>query len=384
MLTLSADRNWFMLFLRVVLPCMCLVIISWSGFFLKIAALMPRFVTGYVSFLALNSFKGFVGKELPKSMASVSWIDVLMSVTGFLMVMTVAENLLSEMLNFYYTELMAKNLDFFARKAYPCHALIQWGLLALNAKLIWGATGDSWMEGDSVMGLDAVQLFYVTHMVLILFLILFVLVISGIIFNHVHLLVYQALHEVKDNPTAGFLLKDRELALLYKDCYGMYADTERDAKGHGHGVIERWEIVEWILEVMDKDLDDTQKALCRKIAPEVWCHGKDTIDSVEEFKMGFPKVMKQVGALMGPKKSKVALFFGWLPNIFSCGPKKAAKATKEAARKRYEVSRRNAEAATGIVGDEKIGVEKKENNFVKSPSKSSSPAKSSPSPATTK
>ena len=43
-----------MLFLRVILPCMCLVVISWAGFFLKIAALMPRFVTGYVSFLALN------------------------------------------------------------------------------------------------------------------------------------------------------------------------------------------------------------------------------------------------------------------------------------------------------------------------------------------
>ena len=44
-------------------------------------------------------------------MASVSWVDNLMSVTGLMMIFTVMENLTSEMLNFYWTDQLARTLD---------------------------------------------------------------------------------------------------------------------------------------------------------------------------------------------------------------------------------------------------------------------------------
>jgi hypothetical protein len=71
------------------LPSVFLVIISWAGFFITPKALMPRFASGFISFLSLNTFKGQVQSQMPAGAQIVTWIDVYMSAVGLMMVFAV-------------------------------------------------------------------------------------------------------------------------------------------------------------------------------------------------------------------------------------------------------------------------------------------------------
>ena len=52
--------------------------ISWSAFFIRLKALMPRFASSFISFLALNTYRSSVRKELPENMGELCWVDIFM------------------------------------------------------------------------------------------------------------------------------------------------------------------------------------------------------------------------------------------------------------------------------------------------------------------
>ncbi len=57
-----------MLFVRFVLPMIALVCVSWSAFFVRPVALMPRFVSGFISFLGLTTLRNGIIAQMPKTM----------------------------------------------------------------------------------------------------------------------------------------------------------------------------------------------------------------------------------------------------------------------------------------------------------------------------
>jgi hypothetical protein len=63
---------------RLILPMSVLVVMSWAGFWIRPGALMPRFASGFISFLALQGFKNYSIKQMPNGGAinGMSWIDV--------------------------------------------------------------------------------------------------------------------------------------------------------------------------------------------------------------------------------------------------------------------------------------------------------------------
>lgn len=110
---------------RYLVPSVVLTVVSWAGFFIKPAALMPRFASGFISFLALQSFKSQVQSQMPKRMYYLSTIDVYLSAVGLLMGYAVVETVLAQFIFEYFSPRVSKWLDQVCRLAFPCtYALV--------------------------------------------------------------------------------------------------------------------------------------------------------------------------------------------------------------------------------------------------------------------
>merc|ERR1711990_1442661 len=122
----AVTRKYDITIFRLVAPMSMLVIMSWSGFFINPAKLMPRFASGFISFLSLNAFKGYAIKLMPKDgkINSMSWIDVYISIAGYLMVLAVLETVVTQFVFENVTRNLAYRLDTYARYGFPSSFLI--------------------------------------------------------------------------------------------------------------------------------------------------------------------------------------------------------------------------------------------------------------------
>jgi hypothetical protein len=101
-------------------------------------------------------------------MAQLSWMDVQVSVVGFLLVFACVETVLAEYLNDHYSEMVSKNLDTYSRHAFPFAFFVVLTLAGL-------ASGP-----DNVLGLDTSTLFTITLVFLMFFLVMLVWPRSGL------------------------------------------------------------------------------------------------------------------------------------------------------------------------------------------------------------
>jgi hypothetical protein len=56
---LQVYRAPTLLIVRVMVPMVFLTMVSWTGFYIKIGQLMPRFASGFISFLALQALRKY-------------------------------------------------------------------------------------------------------------------------------------------------------------------------------------------------------------------------------------------------------------------------------------------------------------------------------------
>merc|ERR1711970_761115 len=82
---------------------------------------MPRFASGFISFLALQGFKTYAIGNMPKggALSGMSWIDVYISIAGLLMVLSVGETVLTQFVYENVSRTVADILDSSARIAFP-------------------------------------------------------------------------------------------------------------------------------------------------------------------------------------------------------------------------------------------------------------------------
>jgi hypothetical protein len=75
---LAVKRAANLIVFRLVLPMSLLVMMSWSAFFINPKMLMPRFASGFISFLSLQVFRGQAVNQMPNEghINAMSWIDV--------------------------------------------------------------------------------------------------------------------------------------------------------------------------------------------------------------------------------------------------------------------------------------------------------------------
>mmetsp|Transcript_58300 Transcript_58300/g.135720 ORF Transcript_58300/g.135720 Transcript_58300/m.135720 type:complete len:342 (-) Transcript_58300:174-1199(-) len=105
--------------LRILVPSIFLVVISWAGFYINPKTLMPRFASSFISFLALQTFKTNAQKLTPADAAMITWTDVYMSAVGILMVFAVIENMFVPFANEHWAERSALFIDVYSRFSFP-------------------------------------------------------------------------------------------------------------------------------------------------------------------------------------------------------------------------------------------------------------------------
>jgi hypothetical protein len=106
---------------RLLVPSCLLVVISWSAFWISPRALMPRFASGFISFLAMQGFKTYAASLMPKNgkIGSTSWIDIYISVCSILMTVSVLETVSVQYINEAISHWACRNVDIAARWAFP-------------------------------------------------------------------------------------------------------------------------------------------------------------------------------------------------------------------------------------------------------------------------
>jgi hypothetical protein len=105
--------------------------ISWSAFWISPKALMPRFASGFISFLAMQGFKTYAASLMPNKgkIPTTSWIDIYISMSGILMGMSVVETVVVQFINENISHRAATYVDFVARGGFPLVFIVLLGLM---------------------------------------------------------------------------------------------------------------------------------------------------------------------------------------------------------------------------------------------------------------
>jgi len=131
----SIVRAYVLAMIRLLVPSTILVALSWGGFWIRPAALMPRFASGFLSFLALQSFKTFAMKLMPNDgeINGISWIDSYISAVGTMMGLSVIETIVAQFVYNSYSKIVSVAIDTLARIAFPLLyvivVVIMWALV---------------------------------------------------------------------------------------------------------------------------------------------------------------------------------------------------------------------------------------------------------------
>eukprot|EP00747_Dinoflagellata_sp_TGD_P097883 gnl/TRDRNA2_/TRDRNA2_167271_c5_seq6.p1 gnl/TRDRNA2_/TRDRNA2_167271_c5~~gnl/TRDRNA2_/TRDRNA2_167271_c5_seq6.p1 ORF type:complete len:558 (+),score=102.00 gnl/TRDRNA2_/TRDRNA2_167271_c5_seq6:54-1676(+) len=178
----SVMRAYDLAVFRLIFPSVVLVIISWGGFWIKPGALMPRFASGFISFLALQGFKNMATNLMPKKgqISGVSWIDIYISAVGILMGLSVVETIVSQYVNEHYSKMVGVSMDFAARGGFPFTFILVLAILSIEP-------------------LDLDVMLYLVHLTLLLFTICF----YGYVAYEAHYLPWFFFIRVLDDPDSS-------------------------------------------------------------------------------------------------------------------------------------------------------------------------------------
>eukprot|EP00928_Gymnodinium_smaydae_P031455 TRINITY_DN23076_c0_g1_i2.p1 TRINITY_DN23076_c0_g1~~TRINITY_DN23076_c0_g1_i2.p1 ORF type:complete len:1061 (-),score=111.17 TRINITY_DN23076_c0_g1_i2:215-3397(-) len=138
-LTMKVRRAVDLNTIRILVPCCVLVMISWGGFWIKPAALMPRFASGFISFLSLQGFKTHAIQLMPNGglIQGISWIDIFISFVGILMGLSVAQTVSAQYINERTSQQVSLKMDRLASWAFPTVFIIGFILmLSLQENLL--------------------------------------------------------------------------------------------------------------------------------------------------------------------------------------------------------------------------------------------------------
>jgi hypothetical protein len=120
---------------------------------------MPRFASGFISFLALQGFKNLAIKLMPNDgfIQGVSWIDIFISYIGIMMGLSVTETVVAQYVAETTSTLVSLKLDLLARWSFPAVFIVGMVLMAVLGNVM----------GEMLLTL------YVTHAFLVVFTVAF-------------------------------------------------------------------------------------------------------------------------------------------------------------------------------------------------------------------
>lgn len=120
-LEFRVTRDFGVTIFRLLIPSVVLVMVSWGGFWIRPGALMPRFASGFISFLALQSFKNFALELMPRNgrIVGMSLLDTYISYVGIMLGLAVLETITANYVNESKSLIVSRYMDEHARWQFP-------------------------------------------------------------------------------------------------------------------------------------------------------------------------------------------------------------------------------------------------------------------------
>jgi len=237
------NRNIRYFLIRIFTPSVILVMASWSGFFIKPTVLMPRFASGFISFLALQSFTSLARSEMPRGLTKICVLDIYMTSLGYLMGFALLETVCAQYLFENFSQSLSRDLDRRSRTLFP-------------SCLIFLAIGSLFVE-------SVPNLLIFVHVVLFGFLMITILATLVEILFFPQVLLNRSIHmnrkykkrinhpAVKSKPYVT--LTDRELIFIFcaMDC-------------NGNGSITVGEVEQWLFAKVRPRLSSDEQTLLKQ------------------------------------------------------------------------------------------------------------------------
>jgi len=120
-LRVSVERATLLAFFRLIIPSVFLVVLSWAALWIAPSKLMPRFASGFITFLSLTGFKSIALDGLPNdgNIEGVAWIDIYISCVGIMMGLSVVTTVVSQYVLESFSRWVSISMDRMARWSFP-------------------------------------------------------------------------------------------------------------------------------------------------------------------------------------------------------------------------------------------------------------------------
>jgi hypothetical protein len=118
-----------------------LTIVPFAGFLLPVQQVMPRVATGFISFLALNVFRGMASSMVPKNASEFLWLDALLLVITEIMWLAVVQNVFAQWCYAKRSHIAAKFMDSQSTMWFPIFSVV-------TALFLTFSGGSEWRPDD--------------------------------------------------------------------------------------------------------------------------------------------------------------------------------------------------------------------------------------------
>ena len=152
---MEVHRDPVTILMRVGLPALFMTIMSWSGFFISPTALMPRFASSFISFLALQSFAKRASDSMAKNIHLKTWVDFQLTTMGTLMALAVIENVVVQYVHNRFSERTARHIDYLSMICFPlCFSVYELSMFILVWEFNDRSIDDAGVMGHWMVGLN--------------------------------------------------------------------------------------------------------------------------------------------------------------------------------------------------------------------------------------
>ncbi|CAD7944785.1 unnamed protein product [Amoebophrya sp. A120] len=313
-LTLEVERDANLWRVRIAIPAILLGTFAFSTFIVPPDKLVPRFMSGYLAFLALQSFRTSATNQAPDSLISLGYLDVLLLYLTLSMSGCVIAVMAGEIVFQKLGPTVVRECDALSKRTVPtCYFLT-----LLIAMVGAGEDNPLDMTVDSFFAIAMTSailpgLFYVTWLTIL-------------VRNCDHFYLYNCIKVAQDDPAAPCVLKDLELQAMfrwisieYQKQHPHQAVLAADQEESDDHEIPVDVVAKYLLDAIKGDLDLERCIFFTKILYDECDSSGDGKIDVTEWKQHFPKVIQAVArgksALL--VRSRLYLFHFYVQRMFN-------------------------------------------------------------------
>ncbi|CAD7959083.1 unnamed protein product [Amoebophrya sp. A120] len=285
-LTATVERDSELFAYRLFLPCVLLGLFAFSTFIVTPDKMVPRFMSGFLAFLALQAFRKGATDDAPDTLTKLSYLDALLMYLTLHMSSCMLNVIMGEVIFQIYGPLVVRDLDSLSKRITP--GCFFCGMM--TAILCIGA--DNTLGLSSIDTLFVILTFFASTPVCSWFCWYFIVVSNG-----EHFYLYNCMRRAQYDPAAPCVLQDKELSALFRWIgyrYG-FAHEDKDEPDEADDHLLRVDdVARFVVDTVKGELEMKMCVLLIVLIHEEVDENKDGKVDVAEFKRLFPFVIHGV------------------------------------------------------------------------------------------